>query len=174
MIQCLFSYFFSFLTCLQQSPQDGIAVSTKERRPEDGRRTHNWRPAAAAASCYNSGWNRTDPWRWQRPMLRPVPDRSGPHHQSRGSLQVLPTASLQGLQGVQRAKSDGLIHFRRDRLGLHRLLQNSVSNSNHLNQSAQLHKLVSYKSIDVEGIKRWGAQEFDRLCRDQRAGNFLN
>jgi hypothetical protein len=55
-----FSYFFSFFTCLQQSPQDGIAVSTKERRPEDGRRTHNWRPAA---SCYNSGWNRTDPWR---------------------------------------------------------------------------------------------------------------
>lgn len=130
-----------FLTCLQQSPQDGIAVSTKERRPEDGRRTqHNWRPAAG---CYNSGWNRTDPWRrqwrqWrqrQRPVLRPVPDRSGPHHQSRGPLQVLPTASLQGLQGVQRAKSDGLIHFRRDRLGLHRLLQDSVSNSNHLNQS---------------------------------------
>jgi hypothetical protein len=90
----LFSLFFN-----KQSLKDGIAVSTKERRPEDGR-THVRVSATTTATTTTGSYNSWRSWRrqqQQRPMLRKMQDKFGTHHQSRSHLQVVPTEGLQSL-----------------------------------------------------------------------------
>ncbi len=111
----------SLSLCLQ-SLKDGVAISEKERRPEDGRSGGGSTDVVWCRTRRSSDGDWTAPQ--QRTMLRPMSDRPRPHHQSRRPLQILSPARLQSLSRVQHAAQH--LH-RQHRLGLHRLLQNSVS-----------------------------------------------
>ena len=109
----------SFSIAFRQSLKDGVAISAEERRPEDGGQSTDdvW----CGSSPDDAGaWTTQQ----RRTVLRPLSHRTRSDHQSRRLVQVLPPEGLQSLSRVQRAAN--LVHRQR-RLGLQRLLQDSVS-----------------------------------------------